>query len=306
MSDIVLSVTHLSKAFGTFTAVEDVSFEVKKGEIVGLLGPNGAGKTTTIQMLLGLVTPSAGSIDYFGKSFFTHRQAALSRINFTAAYSQLQGKLSIHENLRIFSGLYQVKNPKQKIDELMELLEISQFRNTLFWHLSSGQKTRVMIAKSLLNNPELILMDEPTAFLDPEIAAKVIKLILNLQKKEQVSILYTSHRMEEIEQICDRVIFVHQGKIIIEDTPLGLTKRVGDAKLILAFDGSKEKLKDHLIHQKKSYIFLKNYLVSIDVQEFEIADLLIDLKRKGIAITEIDVKKPDLEDVFLSIAKGTL
>ena len=178
MKTPVLEVSGLTKIFhsrgGDFTAVDHISFDIGEGEIVGLLGPNGAGKTTTIQMLLDLVTPTSGTISYFGKPFPKEREYCLSRINFASTYAHVQSRLTVNENLRIYAGLYQVNNAKKKIEELLALLEVSELGNALFWHLSSGQKTRVILVKALLNSPKLLLMDEPTASLDPDIANKVV------------------------------------------------------------------------------------------------------------------------------------
>ena len=300
----VLEVSKLTKQFGQFTAVDDISFSIIEGEIVGLLGPNGAGKTTTIQMLLGLVTPTSGSISYFGRNFQTHREYCLSHINFTSAYAHVQGKLTVLQNLKIFAGLYGMKNPEKRIDELIALLHIEETKHKLFWKLSSGQKTRVNIVKSLLNSPKLLLMDEPTASLDPEIVNKVLELVVNLQKKEGLAILYTSHNMTEVERICDRVMFLDHGKIVAEDTPLGLSKRAGKATLIITFDGEKHPVSLYLESEKLSYSFMKNHVVKVEVTEEEIPKVLFGFSSRKIWVTNIDIEKPDLEDVFLSIARG--
>ncbi len=308
MSQPILDVKNLTKQFDRFIAVDDVSFSVAEGEVLGLLGPNGAGKTTTIKTLLGLITPTSGSINYFGKDFSQHREYCLAKINFASAYSQIQVRLTVYENLRIYAGLYGISKPKPRILELFELLEITSLKDQLFWKLSSGQKTRVIIAKALLNKPRLILMDEPTAFLDPDIAQKVLELIYQLQEKEKVSILYTSHHMDEIEKVCDRVIFLRSGKIIIEDTPLGLTKRIGlgIAKLLLTFDSEQTPVKEYLKNQKYQHEFTRTHMVEIQLPERDIPKVLFGLSKQGVWLTEIDVEKPNLEDVFLSIAKGNV
>lgn len=301
----VLSVQHLTKRFGSFTAVDDISFSVKEGEIVGLLGPNGAGKTTTIQMLLDLITPNTGQISYFGKPFPKEREYILSRINFASAYAQMQGRMTVGQDLRIYAGLYAIKNQHEKIRELLTLLEIEELEHELFWHLSAGQKTRAILAKSLLNDPRLLLMDEPTASLDPDIANKVVEFIEQLQKKKRVSILYTSHDMAEVERLCDRVMFLDHGKIVAEDTPLGLTKRVGNSRLILTFDGDQVPVRKYLDEEKLTYTFPRTHAVAISLLEADIPKVLFGFRKHKVWITEIDVEKPDLEDVFLSIAGGT-
>ncbi|MBP9814053.1 ABC transporter ATP-binding protein [Candidatus Woesebacteria bacterium] len=305
MAKPILEVLGLTKRYDAYTAVDEISFTIGEGEIVGLLGPNGAGKTTTIQMLLDLVTPTSGNISYFGRPFPKERQYILSRINFASAYSHVQSRMTVLENMTIYAGLYEIPNSKKKITELLELLEIGSLVHELFWHLSSGQKTRVILAKALLNSPKLILMDEPTASLDPDIANKVVELIQSLQKKEGVSILYTSHNMEEVERLCDRVMFLSHGKIVAEDTPLGLTKRVGNSQLLLTFDGKQDAIVAYLSHYTHSYRFVRTHVVEIMLPEKEIPKVLFGFAKEKIWITDIAVKKPNLEDVFLSIAGGS-
>lgn len=306
MAKTVLNVQHLDKHYGSYHAVKNLSFTVKEGEIVGLLGPNGAGKTTTIQMLLGLTIPDTGSIEYFGKAFHTNREYCLSRINYASAYSQLQGRITVRKNLTIFAGLYDIPEPQKRIDELLDLLEVKHLSNTLFWHLSAGQKTRVVLAKALLNKPNLILMDEPTASLDPDIAHKVWELIQLLQKTERVAMLYTSHNMQEVEELCDRVMIMNKGEIVAEDTPLELTKKMGNAELILTFDTKKAIVNNYLKEHQYNFSYPREYMVKVKVTEEQIPKVLFGLGKAGVYITGIDVQRPDLEDVFMSIAKGTV
>src|SRR5579859_3313279 len=227
----ILEVKNLRKNYGKFIAVDNISFSVVKGKVVGFLGPNGAGKTTTIQMLLGITLTNGGTIKYFDKDFFAYRQYCLKRINFTSAFNTLQGKISVWENLLVFAELYEVKHATKKIKDLAEYFEISHLLGEVYQYLSAGQKTRVNLVKSLLNEPELLLMDEPTASLDPDIADKTLSLIEDLRKNRQISILYTSHDMDEVTRVCDEVIFLDRGKIVAHDTPLGLTKRISSATL---------------------------------------------------------------------------
>lgn len=308
----VLHVQHLVKQYPSikrgqegFTAVDDISFSIGEGEIVGLLGPNGAGKTTTIQMLLGLTTPTHGTVSYFGKPFPKEREYCLSRINYASAYSHLQGRITVKNNMTIFAGLYEVKNPKERINELLELLEIKDQENTLFWHLSSGQKTRVVLAKALLNHPKLILMDEPTASLDPDIAEKVVVLIKKLQKQEHIAMLYTSHNMQEVEELCGRVMIMDHGKIVAEDTPLELTKRIKTISLLLTFESKEALVFAYLKSHDYAFLSPRKQVVEVKVSEEQIPKVLFGLGKAGVRFTEIDIKRPDLEDVFLSIAKGT-
>jgi len=219
MSEAIVEVQHLRKEFNGTVAVADVSFNVQRGEIVGLLGANGAGKTTTIQVLLGLTTPTSGTVRVFGQDFERHRIEILQRCNFSSAYTGLPSNLKVWENLLIFAKLYQVKDHRQKTDELLELLEIAHLRKKITGHLSSGESTRVNLCKALLNDPELLLLDEPTASLDPNIADKVRKLLRHVQRECGISMIYTSHNMRDVEEVCDRVLFMNKGNIIAEGTP---------------------------------------------------------------------------------------
>ena len=300
-----MEVENLAKIFGDFKAVNNISFTVREGEIVGLLGPNGAGKTTTIQMLLGIMTQTSGTVSYFGKEFTQHREEILSKINFASAYSHLQSRITVRQNLTIMAGLYDIRDPNKRIDELLDLLEVRDLVDKLYWHLSSGQKTRVVLVKALLNKPRLILMDEPTASLDPEIAQKVVELIRTLRQKENVAILYTSHNMAEVEELCDRVMIMDKGRIVAEDTPLELTKKIGTARLIVTFDAKQEIVGKYLTEKDYIHSFPRDHVVSIEVSEQDIPKVLFGLGENGVWITEVDIKKPNLEDVFLAIAGGT-
>jgi ABC-2 type transport system ATP-binding protein len=299
-----LEVFGLTKRFNSFIAVDGITFSVFEGEIVGLLGPNGAGKTTTMQMLLGLITPDSGSISYFGHNFSKKKSHCLSMINFASAYSELNHKLSVFQNLRIYAGLYGIQNWKEVIFNNLELLEISEEQHTMFWKLSSGQKTRVILAKALLNRPKLILMDEPTASLDPDISESIIKLIQKLQSNHHVSMLYTSHNMSEVEKLCDRVLFLSHGRIIAQDTPLGLTKKIGKTTLVLTIGEKFHEFHSFIVKEFPTSVFERKETVCIPLEEANIADTIHFVKNAGFEITDIDIHKPSLEDVFLSIAKG--
>lgn len=303
MSSTVLSVQNLTKYYNKFLAVDDISFEIKKGQIIGLLGPNGAGKSTTIQMLLGLTQPSAGTIEYFGKDLHKNREYCLSKINFSSAYAQLQGKMTIKQNLTIFGRLYDVNNLNSKIEEVAELLEIEALLNETFWQLSSGQQTRAILAKSLLNDPELLLMDEPTASLDPDIIQKILELIRKLQREKGVSILYTSHNMEEVSRLCEKVMFMEKGRIGVVDTPQNLSKSIGLTKLLINFNTPQEKAEKYLQTITHAYTFISKQQLEISLNEEDIPSVLFELKKHEVWITGIDITKPNLEDVFLSFAK---
>jgi len=299
----ILEVKNLTKKFGQFTAVNNISFSVSQGEILGLLGPNGAGKTTTIQMLLGITTPDHGQINYFGKDFFTHRQECLSDINFASAFNTLQGRTTVWENLVVSAHLYQVKEYKKRILDLVSYFEVGRLLNSRYYDLSSGEKTRVNLIKSLLNEPKIMLMDEPTASLDPDVADKTLTLIENIKKDKKVTILYTSHNMGEIERICDRVIFLSHGKIVAEDTPINLTKKITTITLRLTFDAKKQVIAKYLTEQKQQFEFSRENVVIIKTQEKLAPDLIFGIKSREVWITDIDIEKPTLEDVFLQISR---
>ena len=218
MAPPVLEVTDLMKEFGSVRPVDGLSVEVRKGEILGLLGANGAGKTTAINMVLGIVSPTAGSIRVFGKDLSRERIAILRRMNFCSTYTQLPGNLRVWQNLTVFGKIYRVPQLKQRIDEVLELLEISHLKNRVSGHLSAGESTRLNLCKALLNRPELLLLDEPTASLDPDIADKVRKVTRRIREEDGTSILYTSHNMRDVEEVCDRVVFMHQGKALFTGT----------------------------------------------------------------------------------------
>lgn len=304
MIDSVLEVKNLVKYYGNFTAVKGISFTVPKGKVIGLLGPNGAGKTTTIQCLLGITLLDGGTVTYFGKDFAKNRQYCLQRINFASSFNTLLGRISVWENLLVFAHLYNVKNPKEKIRELAQYFEVEDLLSIHFWNLSTGQKTRINLVKSLLNDPELILMDEPTASLDPDIADKTLTLIEKLKKSRNLSILYTSHDMEEVARICDEVIFLDHGTIVAQDTPLGLTKRIPNAQLKLTINGDKDIAEKFLQEYKQKFIFSSPHIVTIDTEEKLIPKLIFGLSKNNIYITNLEVKKPTLEDVFLQITRN--
>ena len=225
--DVLLEVRNLTKKFDGFVAVSSVSFTVGKGEILGFLGPNGAGKTTTIQMILDLIKPSSGEVLIFGKHMADDREEILSRVNFSSSYVALPGNLKVWENLYTFARLYGVLDVKRKVAELSELFEITNLLSKLYAQLSSGQATRVNLAKALLNSPKLLFLDEPTASLDPDIADRIRKFLKKIQKDKAISILYTTHNMLEVEEMCDRVIFIHQGRIVTSGPPSKLIERFG-------------------------------------------------------------------------------
>lgn len=221
----VLTVDHLGKQYGSKRAVDGISFHVNKDEIVGLLGPNGAGKTTTINMILGVLSPTSGSVHINGIDVARDRVRALERTNFAAVYAPLPGNLTVAQNLRVFGLMYNVDDLSQRIEALLAQFNLHAFRNTKCGVLSSGEQTRVALAKALLNEPDLLLLDEPTASLDPSTAREMRAQVKNFSAGRAV--LWTSHNMYEVEEVCDRVLFVSHGKILLEGDPKTLPRQHG-------------------------------------------------------------------------------
>lgn len=300
--ELILEVKNLTKDFGGFLAVNNISFEIKKGEIVGFLGPNGAGKTTTVMMLLGITKPKSGEIKIFGQDLERNREEILGKVNFSSAYTSFSGRITVLENLRVFSYLYGVSSARQKIQNLLEDFELVNLKNKLVGNLSSGQITRLNLCKAFINDPDLLLLDEPTASLDPDIAKKVREFLLKTREEKNISILYTSHNMEEITQMCDRVIFLNHGEIVASDTPLNLTKIIQDCFLTLTFDAPVTKAKDFCLNKKLNFKIIQHNVLEITTKEESVGEILTELARSGVAITNVAIQNPTLEDVFLKIA----
>ena len=223
-----LEVKDLEKKFNNFNAVKKISFKIKVGETLGLLGPNGCGKTTTIGMLLGLIKPSAGEILVDGKNLETlDREQVLNVVNFASPYVELPKKLTVKQNLEIYGRLYGIKNLNNRISEISSDLDIKNFFNRKTGELSSGQKNRVSLAKSLINKPEILLLDEPTASLDPDIGDFIRSYIQEYKSNNKITILLASHNMSEVERLCDSIIMMKQGKIVDNGTCNDLIQKHG-------------------------------------------------------------------------------
>jgi ABC-2 type transport system ATP-binding protein len=229
--ETVLSAQALVKRYGGTAAVDGVSFTVRPGEIVGLLGPNGAGKTTTINMVLGVLEPTSGSIRIEGLDLRTRRSEALLRTNFAAVYAPLPGNLTVYQNLRIFGLIYEVPELKARIRESLARYDLERFRDVKCGLLSSGEQTRVALAKALLNRPRLLLLDEPTASLDPSMARDIRARIREYVREGGGGVLWTSHNMYEVEEVCDRVLFISRGRILLEGDPRRLPVLHGQGTL---------------------------------------------------------------------------
>ncbi|MBJ26071.1 MAG: ABC transporter [Alphaproteobacteria bacterium] len=231
MNQPILIAQNLTKKFKSITAVDSVSFEIYPNTIVALLGGNGAGKTTTMAMLLGLVTPSKGHIEILGQDFESNRFKTLNHMNFSSPYLDLPHRLSVEENLLIYALLYAIKKPKKKLTKLAHDLGIEKYLKTPVGKLSSGQRTRVALAKALINNPSILLLDEPTASLDPETADWIRQYLKKWRKENNSTILLASHNMSEVERLADKVIMLKQGRVIAIDSPKGLMETYGQENL---------------------------------------------------------------------------
>ena len=224
-------VENLSKNYSENKAVENISFKITENEIVGLLGPNGCGKTTTMAMILGLLKPSKGEILIDGMNIEKNRIKLLHKMNFISPYIELPKKLTVKENFIVYARLYSVKNINERISYLSETLRLNDFLNKKTGELSSGQKNRVSLAKALINNPSILLLDEPTASLDPETGDFVRTFLENYKKEKKISILLASHNMSEVERLCTSVLMMKEGKIIDKGTPAELIEKHGRKNL---------------------------------------------------------------------------
>ncbi len=300
----ILVVKDLKKQFGKknpFIAVNDVSFTLKKGEILGLLGPNGSGKTTTIQMLLGTLTPTSGSISYFGKEFAKNRSEILEKVSFASTYTSLPFVLTVEENLKSIGYLYGIKDPLERAYPLLERFGMLEKRGVKVSSLSAGQITRLVLIKAFFIEPEIVLLDEPTASLDPDIAHDVCKFILEERDRRGVSLIFTSHKMEEVAEVCDRVLVLKKGKILADDLPKNLAKSVSAHRLRLTItQGMKEA---EGIAEKGGITFqVDQHSITCSLDEKEIPSFLYCLMEAKISYADIQIQEPTLEEYFLTIA----
>jgi len=309
----VLKVNNLSKRFisgfwpfqkQSYSVVNSISFYLNKGEILGLLGPNGAGKTTTIQMLLGTLTPTSGSINYFGNDFTHDRIAALKKIGYASGYDKLPARLTVAENLDIIGRIYGMSKPyrMQQIEKLLRFFGMWEMRDRRTGTLSAGQATRVMLVKAFMSDPKIVLLDEPTASLDPDIAKEVRQFILMQRKERNVSILVTSHNMDEVTELCDRVLVLKKGTIIADKAPNQLAASISKARVYLTISSDLDQLRECLGNLQMFYKLQDNHL-TVELDEHTIAKFLTDLSNQKVLYTQISIDKPTLEDYFLSIAK---
>lgn len=309
----ILSVKRLNKAFTvkknfwatpqTFTAVRDISFDLHEGEILGLLGVNGAGKTTTIQMLLGTLTATSGSIFYFGKDFFKHNAEIMQHVACAGGYDRLPGRLTVWQNLDVFGRIYGLSGPDReaRIDKMLQSFDMVNMRDRRTATLSAGQATRLLLAKAFLSRPKVVLLDEPTASLDPTMAAQVREFVLKQKHEYGTAILFSSHNMEEVTQVCDRALVMKNGEIVADNTPDKLAATIKVAHVHLFVPTGPEPLLQFLKEQHIKHD-LHEHWVDIEIEERHIAAFLSALGQRDIAYTSISIDKSSLEDYFLSIS----
>ena len=310
---IPLRVDNLTKVFeptsffgGTserFTAVNDISFELKQGEILGLLGPNGAGKTTTIHMLLGLTEPTSGTIAYFGKDIQSCRSEIMKQVTFASASMRFIGRLTVYENLSFYAQLYGIvgTDQVQQIEHYLKLFGLWDIKDRQASKLSAGENTRATLAKAFIPRPRVVLLDEPTAALDPDIAYAVRKFVLEQRDELGVSIVFTSHNMDEVSEICDRVLVMKNGSIIGRDTPASLAASVSKARVHLISKQSKEIAL--FAKEQGLKVTTQEHAVLIEMDEQSVASFLMQLTRKDLEYQQIAIEQPRLEDYFMEIAQ---
>jgi len=231
MSSLAIEINNLSKQYRNTLAVKNINFKINKGAIIGLLGPNGCGKSTTIGMMLGLIKPTSGTVVINGQNIENNRTSLLEKMNFISPYAELPKKLTVEENLKVYGRLYGVKNLKDRIYNVMKKLNLTQFITRKTGELSSGQKNRVSLAKALINDPEILLLDEPTASLDPDVGDYIREIIEDFAANKGTTILLASHNMNEVERLCDEVMMMKNGEIIDKGKSIDLIDKHGRKNL---------------------------------------------------------------------------
>ena len=302
----ILSVVNLRKTYlkAKKAAVDGISFELHDGEILGLLGPNGSGKTTTIQMLLGTLEASGGTITYFGKDFSKYRLEVLQDVTYASAYTGLPWTLTVQENLDVIGRLYgsSPKESARRYDPLLERFGLGAMKESRVSSLSAGQVTRLMLVKAFFSKPRIVLLDEPTASLDPDMADEICKFILEQRDAVGLSVLFTSHKMDEASELCDRVVFLKDGKVVANDTPKNLARTVALYRArITVVDGMKRMAA--LLQQRGFLHTVDHKMVEVSLPEEAILSFFVGIEQAGIVCANMTVQEPSLEDYFLHMAR---
>ncbi|MBI3247619.1 MAG: ABC transporter ATP-binding protein [Deltaproteobacteria bacterium] len=304
----LLEIHDLRKRYGTVDALKGISLAIERGEFFGLLGPNGAGKSTTINILLGLILADSGTIRIFEEDFATRQTAIRRRMNVAAAFTSLSGVLTVRENLKVYGGIYGVKNLKAKIDELLERFEITDLANRKLQYLSSGQHTRVTLCKGLINDPELLLLDECTLGLDPDIAEKTRRALQEFQREKLTTIIFTSHNMNEVEELCGRIAFLSKGEILRVDTAARIKSLIPQQILEVRFQSGEDldavrRLDGAFSPQHTGDAIFRFVL---DEPETQLDAIMQRLMQTGARIADLQITRPTLEDVFIKVARGEI
>ena len=304
----LLEIHDLRKRYGAVEALKGLSFAVERGEFFGLLGPNGAGKSTTINILLGLILPDGGSIRVFDQDFATQQVEIRRRMNVAAAFTSLSGVLTVRENLKVYGRIYGVRNLDRKIDELLERFEIIELAQRKLHYLSSGQHTRVTLCKGLINDPALLLLDECTLGLDPDIAEKTRRALQEFQREKQTTILFTSHNMNEVEELCGRIAFLSKGEILRIDTAARIKSLIPHHVLEVRFGPETDLATlQHLDGAPLAELGGGSTLrFVLDAPERQLDSLLRHLTQAGGHIADVQITRPTLEDVFIKVARGEI
>lgn len=299
----ILEVKNLVKTFKKTPVIKGISFDLAEGAILGILGPNGAGKTTTLQMLLGILTPTSGNIHVFGKDISTNKSEILESMNFSSTYTDLPWRITVAENLIWTSWLYKITDRQKRLDKIKTIFRLDKLWSQPFGSLSAGQRTRVNLARSMINFPKILLLDEPTASLDPEVATYMREFFGEQRTKFNTSIILTSHNMAEVEELCDRVLILKDGVIVGDDTPANLAKKIEFSHLNLRITKNVPELLKLLALRKLKYVVDDVHYI-ITIKETLLPLFLYEVTKKNITYTEISIEKPTLEDYFLKIARG--
>lgn len=284
-------------------ALNGVSFAVDEGEIFGIVGPNGAGKTTLINILSGLIYRDAGTVTVFGEALEANRERLAERMNVATAYSSLTGPLTVRENLKVFGTIYDAYS-REKVDELLELFEIRDLDGKRVWRLSAGQKTRVNLCKAFINEPELLLLDEATAGLDPHIAQVTRDAIKELRAEHGTTIIVTSHNMEDIDQLSDRMMFLHNGEILRTGTPHEIKEDIHVKLLSVTVQTCSREFRS-FVEEQGGDLNGDTAVFEIE-QETEIIELLNRIGQLDVEVIDIDASSPDLENLFQKVARGSM
>lgn len=310
MSMYAIEVKNLVKTFESkgkkFRAVNNVSFNVKKGEIFGLLGPNGAGKTTTLNILNGLLTKDSGTVKLLGYDLGDNWEYVRNKVNVATAYYSLSEVLTIAQNLKVYAKLYGVKNHATRIQDLLKTFELEDLANKKIVHLSSGERTRVALCKGFINNPEVLFLDECTVGLDPDIAEKTRMFIKDYQKQNATTIVFTSHYMYEVEELCRRIAFMDKGKLLKVDTADNFKKLIRKQTVELHV---KEKFTElQKILKEKGVTILNTgtntVIFEVNASSDQLYKLMNLLFREGVKLSNMHINKPTLDNIFIKIARG--